>query len=110
MFGWVVTGKYVSSCAHPGEAAAMHAQVLQPDVNDQLRKFWEIEEVLYAFVLTEEEKECERHFIETTTRQEDGRYVVSFPFKPDSKSLGHSLPRALNRFSSLEGSSSKMAT
>ena len=50
----------------------------------------------------EEEKECERHFIETTTRQEDGRFVVSFPFQTDSNSLGHSLPKALNRFSSLE--------
>ena len=39
VFGWVVTGKYVSSSAHPGEAEAMHAQVLQPDVNDQLRNF-----------------------------------------------------------------------
>ena len=102
VFGWDVTGKYVSSSAHPNEAVAMHAQVLQPDVNDQLRNFWEIEEVPFAFVLTEEEKECERHFIETTLRQEDGRYVVSLPFKPDSKSLGHSLPKALNRFSSLE--------
>ena len=104
----MVTGKYVSSSAHPGEAVAMQAQVLQPDVNDQLRKIWEIEEVPYASVLTEE-KECERHFVETTTLQEDGRYVVSLPFKPDSKSLGHSLPKALNRFSPLE-SSSKMAT
>ena len=64
----------------------MHAQVIQPDVNDQLRKFWEIEEVPCASVFTEEEKECEKHFIETITRQEDGRYVVSLPFKPDSKS------------------------
>ena len=80
----------------------MHAQVLQPDVNDQLRKFWQIEEVPYASVLTEEGQECERQFIETTTRQEDGRYVVSFPFKSDCKSFGHSLPKALNRFSSLE--------
>ena len=40
----------------------------------------------------EEENECERRFIETTTRQEDGRYVLSLPFKPDSKSLEHSLP------------------
>ena len=102
VFGWVVTGKYVSSSAHPGEAVAMRAQVLQPDVNDKLRELWEIEEVPYASVLTEEEKECERHFIVTTTRQEDGRYVVSLPFKPDSNSLGHSLPKALNRFSSLE--------
>ena len=79
-----------------------NAQFLQPDVNDQLRKFWEIEEIPNASVLTEEEKECERHFIETTTRQEDSRFVVSVPFKPDSKSLGQSLPKAINRFRSLE--------
>ena len=102
VFRWIVTEKYVSSSADPGEAVAMHAQVLQPDVNVQLRKLWEIEEVPYGSVLTEEEKECERHFIETTTRQEDGRYVVSLPLKTDSKSLGHSLPKALNRFSALE--------
>ena len=102
VFRWLVTGKYASSFALPGEAVPMHAQVLQPDVNDQPRKIWEIQEVPYASVLTEEEKECERHFFETTTRQEDGRYVVSLPFKPDSKSLGHSLPKALNRLNSLE--------
>ena len=76
--------------------------LIQPDVNDQLGKIWEIEEVPYASVLTEEEKECGRLFIETTRRQEHNRYVVSLPFKPDSKSLGHSLPKALNKFSSLE--------
>ena len=40
--------------------------------------------------------------LKNTTRQEDGRYVVSLPFKPECKSLRHSLPKALNRFSSLE--------
>ena len=102
VLGWVVREKYVSSSAHPDEAVAMHAQVLQPDVNDQLRRFWEIEEVPNPSVLTEEKKVCERHFIETTTSKEDGRYAVCFPIKPDSKSLGHSLPKALKRFSSLE--------
>ena len=65
VFGWVVARKYVSSSAHPGEAVAMHAQVLQPDVDNQFRKFWEIEEVPYASVLTEEEKECFNHAIES---------------------------------------------
>ena len=59
----------------------MHAQVLQPDVNDQLKKFWEIEDLPYASVLTEEEKQCERQFIDSTTRQDDRRYVVALPFK-----------------------------
>ena len=47
VFGWVVTGKYVNSSARTGEALAMHAQVLQPDANDQLRNFWKIEETPY---------------------------------------------------------------
>ena len=56
VIGWVVTGKYVSSAADPGGAVAKNAQVLQPDINDQLRKFWEIEEVPYPSVLKEEKK------------------------------------------------------
>ena len=78
----------------------MNAQVLQPDVNDQLKVLGNQRSSICF--RTWRKKKCERHFIETSTRQEDGRYVVSLPFKPDRKSLGHSLPKAVNRFSSLE--------
>lgn len=46
-----------------------------------LRRFWEIEEVLALSELTPEEKACDDHFKATHSRNSEGRYVVRLPFK-----------------------------
>ncbi|KAJ8932265.1 hypothetical protein NQ318_003043 [Aromia moschata] len=61
------------------------------DVQQQLAKFWELEEPLLAAPM-----------ISTTVREEDGRFQVEIPLKDPSEKLGNSRQHALTRFYSLE--------
>lgn len=73
------------------------------DTNASLQKFWEIEKLSSLLIFSEEDEQCERHFVDTHTRASDGRYVLRLPFKtglpPD---LGDSFPRALSLYSNME--------
>lgn len=51
---------------------------------------------------TEEESLCEQLFVDTTTRAEDGRFIVRLPRKPNANQLGDSKSLALGRFLKLE--------
>ncbi|XP_025406730.1 uncharacterized protein LOC112680757 [Sipha flava] len=50
----------------------------------------------------EDEVRCENHFKMTHQRQNDGRFIVSLPFRDDTDQLGRSMELALNRFLSLK--------
>ena len=52
--------------------------------------------------MTEEQELCEKHFLDTTRRIEDGRFKVRLPFKSDAKVLGNSYEVAKRRFLALE--------
>ncbi len=70
-----------------------------------MRKFWEIEESPKAASnLSPQERTVMRHFSDTHTQKEDGRFVVPLPKNPDSKPLGESRVQAVRRFLSLETS------
>ncbi|XP_055633567.1 uncharacterized protein LOC129773925 [Toxorhynchites rutilus septentrionalis] len=51
---------------------------------------------------TEEKSLCEQLFVDTTTRTEDGRFIVRLPRKPNSDQLGDSKTLALGQFLKLE--------
>ncbi|XP_012145356.2 uncharacterized protein LOC105663061 [Megachile rotundata] len=94
LLGWIIggnisttTGKHRTYIATP---------------NFDLQKFWEIEEGPQVRHLSNEENACEKHFLETTTRDNTGRYIVALPFNDRKLQLGESRARALNRFLSLE--------
>ncbi|XP_050547299.1 uncharacterized protein LOC126908985 [Daktulosphaira vitifoliae] len=85
-----------------------HQQVVvEHDINarinldDQIAKFWQLEEVKTKNILSLDEKACQLHFENNTKRNENGRFVVSLPFK-DHSILGESYQIALKRFLSLE--------
>ncbi|XP_029178110.1 uncharacterized protein LOC114945917 [Nylanderia fulva] len=62
------------------EAAVLNC-VLGQDVDSLLQQFWIDEEISSPTPLTDEEENCERHFVRTHYRHSDGRYVVRLPFK-----------------------------
>ena len=97
IFGWVVTGSIASPCLNVNSDSTL-THLVQTD--DLLKRFWEIEEIPSATNLSLEEKRCEQHF-KATTYREDGRYVVSLPFKADC-SLGESRSVALKRLEQTE--------
>ena len=70
-----------------------------------LRKFWEVEgPTLQQPIFCAEEKTVVKHFEETHTRDEVGRFVVPLPIKEDVYPLGETRALAVRRFLSLEGS------
>ncbi|XP_046141146.1 uncharacterized protein LOC123987688 [Osmia bicornis bicornis] len=84
-FGWVLMGP-VSDTKGQGSKAVVHSLHCQKDdsTNRLLRRFLRsFEELHEQPPLSPEERECERHFRETHSRDETGRYSVHLPFKLD---------------------------
>lgn len=98
--GWIVSGPInINLKRNRGYTQCNFSQTIEA----QLRRFWELEELpKLCDTRSEEEKECEDHFVKTTTRDNDGRFCVNIPLKSSTQSLGETYPQALNRFLSLE--------
>jgi hypothetical protein len=73
----------------------------EPPVDFKLQRFWEQEEIV-APTHTKEEEAVERHFVETTTRDETGRFVVRLLRHLQNLQLGNSYTMAQCRFQQLE--------
>ncbi|XP_022832139.1 uncharacterized protein LOC111360435 [Spodoptera litura] len=70
---------------------------------DELRRFWENEDIHQQYEMSTEDQECLQFFLSTTERLKDGRFQVRLPFKSDSKELlGSTKPLALAQFRNLE--------
>ncbi|XP_029163718.1 uncharacterized protein LOC114936567 [Nylanderia fulva] len=70
-------------------------------LQQQLEKFWTIEEVKVPPHCSSKEKQCEEHFI-STRRDIDGRFIVQLPLKDTAENLGESYIIAEKRFKALE--------
>lgn len=70
--------------------------------DEQLKKFWEIEEIQSPIPYSNDDTECETHFKNTTFRNSQGQFVVKFPFKYPTSLLGSSRDTAVKRMLSLE--------
>lgn len=64
-------------------------------------KFWEIERVNYATLLTRKQVRYEEYFTSTYRRESSGRFVVKLPFH-NEKILGKSKGVATKRLYALE--------
>ncbi|KAJ8951063.1 hypothetical protein NQ318_003761 [Aromia moschata] len=76
--------------------------MLDVNLDSVVKVFWSLEEVPQVKVQTPEEKLFEDVFIETHTRNEEGRYVVQLPFREKPPELNESYCGALRRFVYLE--------
>lgn len=99
--GWIISGIVYNLKSVNKKLQCHHIQSIQ--LNEQLRKFWELEENFKPKqYLTEEERHCENLFSETTKRVVDGRFSVRIPVRNTLDELGDSYDIAKNRFLSLE--------
>ncbi|XP_055633073.1 uncharacterized protein LOC129773487 [Toxorhynchites rutilus septentrionalis] len=100
MLGWVVSGKGgLLQSSNPSIVA--HVCSTQ-SLESQLAKFWEIESCESSSTMSVEESACEAHFAATSTRDEDGRFVVSLPKNPEVlQQLGQSYHIAKRRLQQL---------
>ncbi|XP_011859827.1 PREDICTED: uncharacterized protein LOC105557253 [Vollenhovia emeryi] len=80
--------------------------VTNSQLQSQLQRFWIQEEVPEVCPYSPEEMHCENLFSNTTTRQDDGRFIVRLPIR-SHVNLGDSMPQAIRRLSFLERCLSK---
>lgn len=75
------------------------------DIDNQLKRFWEYEELHTKRTLTTDEVECEEHYKNTHKRLKNGRYEVHIPLKNDKLKevgLGESKGKAAARLIQIE--------
>uniref|UniRef100_A0A8D8LZD7 Integrase catalytic domain-containing protein n=2 Tax=Cacopsylla melanoneura TaxID=428564 RepID=A0A8D8LZD7_9HEMI len=101
VFGWILLGR--ASCALPDQNHHQSFFVTEDLLSSQIQRFWEIEEIPHTKPLNPEEVACERHFVETYTRDKCGKYVLRLPFKGlGSPNLGSNRAVAHKRLQSLD--------
>ena len=92
ILGWIISGPITSSTTNDSSPTILsgncaltrvstHHIVGSTSLEEELRRFWEVEELPRQTHLTPHEKQCEEHFRSTHSRDSDGRYVVRLPFK-----------------------------
>jgi hypothetical protein len=73
--GWILLGRIPRGRADRSTALFICNEL---HINFKLQRFWEQEEV-FTPICTMEEEAVERHFVETTIRDETGRFVARLP-------------------------------
>lgn len=96
-FGWIVFGEDTTNQDTQRYVIIAHATA---ELNELIKKLWEINEVYDPLPLSEEDQYCVDEFARTVVRQES-RYVVSMPLKPGAM-LGESRHMALRRLFQIE--------
>lgn len=101
-FGWIVSGKVNGFNTEESVHDINCFTYLASDVDEQITRFWNQEEVISDHLFTKEEQRCEDIFQETYSRDTTGRFTVSLPLIGDKCQLGDSKIMALKRFGLLE--------
>jgi hypothetical protein len=73
--GWVLLGRIPNEEADRSTALFISNE---PSAEFKLQRFLEQEEILLP-IRNNEEEAVERHFVETTARDESGRFIVKLP-------------------------------
>ncbi|XP_055922514.1 uncharacterized protein LOC129953385 [Eupeodes corollae] len=108
--GWIVSGRYKSKYNTTKKASCV-ANTLEVGLDKYFEKFFEFEEIQgLRSIWSEEQNECEKHFIDTIKVLPSGRLMVQLPFKKHPSCLGGSYDIAFRRFLSLERRLSKNAS
>ena len=92
--GWVLLGSLPSPACTTKVIA--HTTIKSPNI------FWEIEEVPKRIFHSKEEREVEEFTNASTTKGNDGRFIMRLPLKADHLPLGSSRHIAISRLQSLE--------
>ncbi|XP_073960792.1 uncharacterized protein [Choristoneura fumiferana] len=106
--GWILSGGTNSSFTASQHITSLHVTRQVEEDNNLLKRFWEVESELYSkqSIWTKEEEKCEEIYQQTTTRDENGRYVVQLPLKMDIadtvKVCGNTKQLAVSRLEQLE--------
>ncbi|XP_021963617.1 uncharacterized protein LOC110859062 [Folsomia candida] len=98
LLGWVLSGRTLVKSTDSAEVTVLHNSL-----EEVIQRFWEVEELPSQRHFTQEEKECEQHFVANHKRDIiTGQYTVKLPFNNNLTNLGLSREQALRRLMSLE--------
>ncbi|XP_063382166.1 uncharacterized protein LOC134668654 [Cydia fagiglandana] len=102
--GWIISGKVTVGTEQEREEKPFISMHLNVELNHMLKRFWELETIdEEKHKLTAEEIKVEEIYEKTTTRDEDGRYIVDLPMRHDPPVLpSNSREIALKRWKSTE--------
>lgn len=109
VFGWIVTGRVAPFLRYQPVSSFFN----EIDLNRQITRFWELEEVPETTRMSEDDIYCEHLHTSTTYRNDVGRFVVSLPFRrefPINTTLGHSRSNALAQYLRNEARLAKQPT
>ncbi|XP_059221576.1 uncharacterized protein LOC131996143 [Stomoxys calcitrans] len=95
IFGWIISGPLETlNCS---SFAIETTETSEDPISQQLRLFWEQEEILSSPPISPDDEYCESFFCQTTTRNAEGRYIVKLPFKSENhKELGLGISRHIS--------------
>lgn len=106
-FGWVVTSHHDRQV--PNSGRILHVSVaddsihrLLSELNENIKRFWEIEAIPEVTAMKKEDRLAESIFLSTHYRDESGRYIVRLPFREGGPILGNSRKIAMKQFLKLE--------
>lgn len=98
--GWIVSGN-LNKRAGMG-SIGIQSMISTTEVDEFLKKIWEINEISDKLQQTSEERECEEIFASTHERLANGRYVVKLPMKNNEIDIGQTRNMAIATFLHLE--------
>ncbi|XP_055623501.1 uncharacterized protein LOC129766925 [Toxorhynchites rutilus septentrionalis] len=100
VFGWIVSGR--NSTGQSIAPASVNIATIV-DLQQQMEKFWTVEEDSTSANYSVEEAACEEHFQRNVSRNSEGRYIVRLPVRNDTLfNLEDNRRTAIRRFRFLE--------
>lgn len=103
VLGWIVTGTFQQTQNSNTIRCNFSSSTILNNMERDLRKFLEVESCeTTKKAPTEEDEYCEKLYQETTYQNEDGRFVVTLPLKPNVIHLGSNESSATKRLLYME--------
>lgn len=96
-FGWIISG---SINQYNEKTYCNFSKFI--DLQCQLQKFWELEETQHSITMSSDDLQCENHFQNNVSRNNEGRFIVKIPLKYSPSNLGESKSLAIKRLAYLE--------
>ncbi|XP_070517900.1 uncharacterized protein [Cardiocondyla obscurior] len=102
--GWILSGSPKNSFPATMTVQSFHTMISDAELHEQVHKFWKLEDLPeFDSPLTMQELQCEQHFCENVSQNEQGRYIVKLPVKERVlNNIGNSRDSALKRFRGIE--------
>ncbi|GFR19916.1 integrase catalytic domain-containing protein [Trichonephila clavata] len=98
-------GSIISGNTSRFSSGSLHCGLITKDfktLNDTLKSFWEIEEIVPTKFVSDELKKCDEHFLKTMARDTNERFCVEMPMKDNDIELGRSKSTAIRRLELLK--------